>query len=476
MKNEGSVDVMEEPVPPVLKNRGFFHLWLAQIIAQSAQNAILYSLIIVVRDLTGSTASTSVVVLLYVTPVVVFGVFSGLLVDRYSKRRLLIITNLGRAACAVVFFLGSDQVFVLYSVTVIFASLSQLFTTSTAVSIPFMVSRRQLISANTFFSGGFTVAQILGLIVLSPLILKTAGADALFLSAFVAFLVASYLGRQLPYIGSDGELEREGRLPDRDEFKGAVAHFLDAMRSLRSDSVSSLAMVHVAASSTLVLLFAVLVPTYMEEVIEVASKDAVAVFAPVAFGALLGLRAVPVLVNRVGKIRTVAFGLFGLALCLGALGMVETIASGLERTDQFNPFGPDWSQRFFGLSILVTLTMLFSGPMGIAYAMLNTPAQTILHERTPADMRGRILASQMVLANGAALFPLVVVSGIADLYGVSRVILGIGVMLVLLGALSLYLEQRWLRGEGGHLPPAEDDQHHRERMSGSMVPGSIDTA
>jgi MFS family permease len=156
--------------------------------------------------------------------------------------------------------------------------------------------------------------------------------------------------------------------------------------------------------------------------------------------------------------------------------MVETIAGGLERTDQFNPFGPDWSERFFGLSILVTLTMLFSGPMGIAYAMLNTPAQTILHERTPPEMRGRILASQMVLANGAALFPLVVVSGIADLYGVSRVILGIGVMLVLLGAFSLYLEQRWLRGEGGQLPPSERDEHHTLPRQGDMVPRSIDTA
>jgi MFS family permease len=475
MTSSATAASLEEPVPPVLKNTGFLHLWLAQIIAQSAQNAILYSLIIVVRDLTGSTASTSVVVLLYVTPVVVFGVFSGLLVDRYSKRRLLILTNLGRALCAVVFFVGRDQVFVLYSVTVIFASLSQLFTTTTAVSIPFMVSRRQLISANTFFSGGFTVAQILGLIVLSPLILKTAGADVLFLSALVAFLVASFLARQLPYIGVEGEEEREGRLPDREEFRGALSHFLDAMRNLRADPVSGLSMVHVAASSTLVLLFAVLVPTYMEEVIEVASKDAVVVFAPVAIGALIGLRAVPLLVNRVGKIRTVAFGLFGLATCLAALGMVETIAGGLERTDQFNPFGPDWSERFFGLSILVTLTMLFSGPMGIAYAMLNTPAQTILHERTPPEMRGRILASQMVLANGAALFPLVVVSGVADLYGVSRVILGIGVMLVLLGAFSLYLEQRWLRGEGGQLPPSEHDETAHGTRS-DMVPGSIDTA
>jgi MFS family permease len=476
MKNNGPAIDLTEPVPPVLKNRGFFHLWLAQIISQSAQNAILYSLIIIVRDLSGSTTTTSGVVLLYVIPVVVFGIFSGVLVDRWSKRRLLILTNLGRAACAIAFFFGRDHVLALYGITVVFASFSQLFTTSNAASIPFMVSRQQLISANTLFSGAFTLAQILGLIILSPVILKTAGPGALFLSACAAFLVASFLTRLLPYIGAEGDQERDRRFPGREELRGALTDFGDAMRSLRADSVSALAMAHVATSSTLVLLFAVLVPTYMEEVIEVASKDAVVVFAPVAFGALLGLRAVPLMVNRYGKVRAVALGLFGLAGCLVALGMVETIASGLERTDAFNPFGPDWSERVFGLSILVTLTMLFSGPMGVAYAMLNTPAQTILHERTPMEMRGRIIASQMVLANGVALFPLVVVGGIADLYGVSRVILGIGALLAIGAAISLMLEQRWLRGEGGQLPPAGDSGHPSRATPPDMVSGSIDTA
>jgi hypothetical protein len=120
--------------------------------------------------------------------------------------------------------------------------------------------------------------------------------------------------------------------------------------------------------------------------------------------------------------------------------------------------------------------MLFSGPMGVAYAMLNTPAQTILHERTPVEMRGRIIASQMVLANGVALFPLVVIGGVADLYGVSRVIMGIGVLLVIGGTISLMLEQRWMRGEGGQFPPAQDRSRPPHAATTDVVPGSIDTA
>ncbi len=459
-------------MPPVLTNRAFLLLWLAQIISQSAQNAILYALIIIVLDLTESTTSTSVVVLCYVVPTVVFGVFAGVLVDRWSKRRLLILTNAGRAVTALAFFFAREHVYALYGITVFFASFSQLFTTSSAASIPFMVSRQQLISANSLFSGAFTLAQITGLIILSPIILKTAGAGALFASAAGAFLLASLLTRFLPYIGSDGGEEVEDTFPGREELRGALADFLTALRGLRADSVSALAMAHIATSSTLVLLFAILVPRYMQAILEVPPDNAVVVFAPVAVGALIGLRAVPLIVARFTKIKTVALGLALLAICLAALGLVETIADLLERTDQFNPFGTD---RVFGLSILVALTMLFAGPMGFGYAMLNTPAQTIVHERTPVEMRGRVLASQMVLANGVALLPLVVVGGIADLYGVSRVILAIGVLLALGGALSLYLEQRWLQGEAGQPPPSGGTGALGEEPR-EPVPRSIDSS
>jgi DHA3 family macrolide efflux protein-like MFS transporter len=459
---------LEERVPPVLTNQGFLHLWLAQIISQTAQNAILYALIIRVIDLTGSTATTSGVVLAFVVPTVVFGMFSGVLVDRWSKRRILIITNAGRAIAALAFFFGRDHVWALYTITVFFASFSQLFTTTNAASIPYMVSRQQLISANSLFSLGFTIAQITGLIFLAPLIIKTTGFAQLFIIAAIAFLVATLLARWLPPIGRDGEQEVDGVLPGRAELRGAISELVKALSALRADPLAYLAMAHITISSTLVLIFAVLVPGYMQEVLHRRPEDAVAVFAPVAFGALFGLRAVPWIVPRLGHTKTVAVGLFGLAICLAAFGSVEVIADALERTDRFNPFG---TEQIFGQSILVSITVLVAGPMGVFYALLNAPAQTLLHERTPTEMRGRIFASQMVLANGVALIPLVVVGGIADLYGVSRVVLAIAVLIGLAGALSLYLEQRWLHGR----PPNSGGSSPEWAAPHQAVSGSIDT-
>ena len=164
------------------------------------------------------------------------------------------------------------------------------------------------------------------------------------------------------------------------------------------------------------------------------------------------------IVARLGKTRTVALGLFGIAFCLMGLGFVETIADALQETNRFNPFGG-------GPHVLRTLDPRHADDGlrradGLRLRDAEHAAQTTLHERIPVEMRGRVLASQMVLANGVALIPLVVVGGIADLYGVSSVVLAIGVLLAIGGALSLYLDQRWLRDEGGR-------PHRRTEAAGS---------
>jgi MFS family permease len=455
---------VEERLPPVLANRDFRTLWLAQVISQTAQNTILFALIILVIRETGSTTGASFIVFSFIVPTVLFGVFSGVLVDRWSKRKLLILTNLGRACAAGLFFFSRGEVWGLYAVTWFFASCSQLFTTTTAASVPYMVSRKQLISANSLFSGGFTVAQIAGLIVLSPILLQTVGAGWLLIITAAAFAYASLLARTLPVIGHE---EPDLRFPSVPEFRGAFTEFRQALRELVADSQSTLAMSHIMTSSTLILIFSILVPKYMES-IEGKPENAVTVFAPVAIGALFGLRAVPWIVARLGNTRTVAMGLFGIAVCLLGLGFVEAIGEALQETNRFNPGG---DLTFFGYSILVTVTMAFAGPMGFAYAMLNSPAQTTLHERIPPSMRGRVLASQMVLANGFALFPLVVVGGIADLYGVSAVILAIGVLMMLGGGLSLYLEEQWFKRQGGKPPSSPGGGSQWEQRA----PRSIDT-
>jgi MFS family permease len=425
---------------PLLAGRNFLVLWLAQLLSQVSQNAILFTLLVLVISKTNSTTDSSILVLSYVVPSVIFGMVGGLLVDRWRKRDILIAANALRCGAAVAFLFSSDYIWLLYVINLGFAAVSQLFSTAEISTVPFIVPRQRLIAANSMVSLAWTASQFAGMVFVAPIFLKAFGFDALFVFAALLFLVAAGFARSLPQI----ERERALEAPEQETFiKTAPSEMVRALRLIRSDRASLLAMGQLTLSSSLVLLFAVLVPRFMQEVLQIRADDAVYVFAPTGIGAVLGLRLLPWLASRIGKNRIVALSLVGLAACLVGLGALESIADLLQRTESLNPFG---QERLGGLSLLVTLAMLFAGPLGFFYAMVNAPAQTVLHERAPPEMRGRVFGAQLALASMAAIVPLLLVGAVADLYGVSAVLMGIAVVVATVAALSVLLPKRRAAG------------------------------
>ena len=433
---------------PVLMHKSFLLLWLAQLISQSAQNAILFTLLVLVTSLTDGSTFTSVLVLSFVIPSVVFGVFSGVIVDLWSKRLLLIYTNVARMLLAIAFLLSRDHFVGLIVISVFFATASQFFGTTDAVTVPSVVPKNQLMAANSVFSMAVTGSQLIGMIFLAPILLPTLGAEWIFIIGSAMFAVAVLCAWLMPPIVDDDEAP-DRSMPTFAELRNAGGDYMNTLRTIGKDPVSSLALIHYAAGSSMVLLFAVLVPRYMQAVLEISPDKAVTIFAPVGVGAILGLRALPFIAARLGKTRTVIAGLTGLTLCCIALGLIEPFAEWLQTTENLNPFSDDG--RAGGLSILVLLTMGFAGPLGFAYALVNAPAQTTLHERAPAEQRGRVFAAQVVLANAVGILPLVVAGSVADIFGVTAVLFLIAVSLGMLAGVSIYLEAKW--SVGSRPPP-----------------------
>jgi MFS family permease len=431
---------------PVLTNRSFLLLWLAQLISQSAQNAILFTLLVIVTKLTKGSTFTSVLVLSFVIPSVVFGIFSGVVVDLWSKRLLLIYTNVARMLLAICFLFARDHVALLILISVFFATASQFFGTTDAVTVPSVVPKDQLMAANSVFSMAVTGSQLLGMIIIAPILLPTVGEVWLFAIATAMFAVAVICAVLMPPIADDDAAPDRG-MPTFRELRNAAGDYMNTLRALSKDAVSALALIHYATGSSLVLLFAVLVPRYMQAILKISPDKAVTIFAPVGVGAILGLRALPMIAARYGKNRTVIIGMVGMSLSVIAIGAVGPIARLLHATQDLSSDGAG------GLSILVLLTMAFAGPMGFAYALVNAPAQTVLHERAPAEVRGRVFAAQVVLANAVGILPLIAAGSVADIYGVSPVLFAIAGVMLTIAAFSVYCEVQWSRGMR---PPSHD--------------------
>ncbi|MDO8615134.1 MAG: MFS transporter [Dehalococcoidia bacterium] len=403
----------------LLSDRRFRSLWLSQGIAQTAQNAILFSLLVVILGITGSSIHTSLLILAFILPSIPMGFVVGVVLDRTNKGPVLVVTNLLRAGGCILFFFFHGNEWIIYGISMGFATAGLFFNPAVVALIPSLVSRERLVPANSLYNFTLTASQLVGIVFVAPLILKSAGADGMFIAGAVLFALAAALAARL-HIAHE---EREPRLPQGAIFGGIPTDFRESWRVLLSDRYSFLALAQLIMSSTLVLFFAILIPRYMRDVIEVAPDSAAFVFAPTGIGALVGLRFLPWFTKK-GKNRVVVIGLLGIAACLVLLALVEPLADLLKQAPE--PINPT---RFLRISLLQALTMAIAGPMGFAYALLNAPAQTVLHERAPPEMRGRIFATQVVSANFISLLPLLIIGAATDW-------LNVPVVLVLVAAVT----------------------------------------
>lgn len=409
----------------VLRNGAFVRLWAAQVLSQTAQNGLFFALLVLVTERTGSSISGSFLVLAFMLPSVLFSFVAGAFVDRWHKRTVLVVTNVLRAMIAALFLAAGHLVPVLLLLTFCFASVGQFFVPAEASTIPAVVPKRQLISANALFQLTLAGSQFLGLVVLAPALLKIGGGTLFFLAMIVLYTLAALLVSLLPQ-GFEPPLVHEplrvGRL-----FHSVTADLAEALRVIHADRISRLALVQLTMSSSLAMLFGLLVPRFVRDVLGIAPDNAVFVFAPVAVGAVMGLRALSWFTHRMAKQTVVTVGLFGIAASLVALASVEFIGAALAAS-RAHPLvdALGRAQPHFGalvLSELVLVTMAFAVPIGFFYALVNAPAQTIIHERAPADMRGRYFGTQLLLANASSLVLMLIVGAAADLVGVSNVLL-----------------------------------------------------
>jgi len=428
----------------------FATLWLTQGLAQTAQNAILFTLLVVVLQLTGSSAASSVLVLAFILPSIFMGVFVGVLLDRWRKGTILVATNLVRAGACILYLFFHEDLLLIYAISLAFSTSGLFFNPAVVSLVPALVPKERLVSANSLYNFTLTGSQLAGMVFLAPVVLKLWDERVMFVAAGALFTLAAALAVWLSNLQNGRDFE----LPKGPLFGGIPAEFRKSWRALTSDAASALALGQLTMSSTLVLLFAILIPRYMQDILGVSPDSAAFIFAPTGVGALIGLRFIPWF-SRWGKNRVVVIGLVGVAISLAMLATVRGLVEIMETTP--GPLNPG---NLLGLSLLQSLTMMFAAPMGFSYALLNAPAQTVLHERAPPEMRGRIFATQVVSANFVSLLPLLVVGAVTDFAGVTAVLLGISVFLLFFAYASVRV--------GGLTDEEDPAEPEPEGVSGSV--------
>jgi MFS family permease len=192
---------------PLRRDRDYRWLWSGQVVNGIGNQITRIALPYQVYVLTGSTLAIAALTLFQLVPILLFALGAGSLADAVDRRRLLMLTQAGMAACSLTLVIlaltGSPPVLALFAVAFLAAGLTATDQPARSSAIPRLVPPERLPSAIALNQLNFQMASIVGPAVGGILIATVglAGAYAVDVATFIASFVALLAIRPLPPLG-----------------------------------------------------------------------------------------------------------------------------------------------------------------------------------------------------------------------------------------------------------------------------------
>ena len=429
--DEESEEGKELGFMPVLRNRNFLALWIGQVFSQLADKVYLVLMIAIIssRFQTGNQSISgwvSAIMMAFTIPAVLFGSVAGVFVDRWSKKGVLVVTNILRGGLVlsipVLLWLTQDWAPVaglpvgfgiLLALSFLISTLTQFFAPAEQVAIPLIVERRHLLSANSLYTTTMMALVIVGFAVGEPLL---ALADAL----TVQLGGGLNLGREMVVGGSYAIagvflllLKTGEKLPDT-EFEPAHIwqdlreglQYLGQNRRIRTALIQLVILFSVFAALT------VLAVRMAEVIPGMKSSQFGFLLAAAGAGIAIGATVLGQYGQRMTHIQLSLYGSIGISATLVGLSL--------------------FTKQLWIVLLLITL-------LGSFAALVAIPMQTTIQKETPPQMRGKVFGLQNNVINIAMSLPLALAGFAETLIGLQAVFLSLAALAIAGGLSTWYI-------------------------------------
>lgn len=421
----------------VISNRGFLNLWINQILVQLSYNALNFTLIIWVFKLTDSTTAVSALLFAVYLPAVVFGLFSGVLVDLIDKKKIIMMIDffLALSFFSLIFTKSSYPAILMTAFFV--NALGQFYAPAEASAIPIIVKKEQLITANSLFSATLYTSFLLGFGLAGPL-LSHLGINFVFALGGVLLTIAFLLSLIFPSIVTTPDEQgkklivalRKRKYKDIYDIGGF--EILRTIRLIRGKLPVMSSIIILAGIQVVVGILAVLVPGFLEKSLQIKATDATYVLIiPLGLGIVIG----GIILGKVGE-KLIKRKLVARAILFGGLlfflvGIAPLISPAI------NYFRHPRPVPFIYQPPLSKVLVLGSFLLGLAMVSILVPTQTVLQESTPESSRGKVFSVLGVAMSGLSLIPVLLSGILADIFGVTPIFIALGGVIILVGLFGL---------------------------------------
>lgn len=404
MAKEQAEDASVAPIKPwsSLAFRDYRLLWSSSLLGMLGLQMRQFANVFQVYELSGSALQLGLTGLFQAIPLFAIGLFAGTLADAVDRKKLLIATQSANVALALAMFAltlsGQIQVWHIYVITSLTASVN-IFTQPARMSlIPSMVPRSHMLNAVTLNqvinqAGMFIGPGLAGVVVASR------GVSSAYLVNAILFAPGILALASIRGVRQTEAQERERR----------TVRFSDSLKGLNFvwSTPILVGLILLDTVATLFGSYRAVMPIFAKDILEVGPRGLGALLAAPALGALLGT----VTILAVGNFRK--------------KGLVVL----------FSTFLYGCSLVVFGFSHWFALSLVVAGCLGMLDSIGVSARQTTVQLLAPDRMRGRTTSISQIFAMGAPSMGYVLAGVVAAMAGapLTMVLGGVVVCAVVIG-------------------------------------------
>lgn len=409
----------------ILRIPSFRALWFGQIASQVAINTLLFVLALRIYQTTGSNTAVSGLFLAFGIPGVLFGMVAGTIVDRLDKRTMLLLSDIARACLVIPLVFFSGSLWFVYALMFINALITQFYVPSEAPTIPLVVPKEFIVTANSLFAFTFYSSLALGSLLAGPL-LRFFGSEGIFIFLSALFAFAAVMASRL-------RLAEVGTRPisvflsyDFGLLIRKIFHNLrEGIAYVTKSRVLLDSLLLLTGTQIILAILGTLGPGFADRMLEIDVRDSsIFIMGPAVLGIVLGALWVGNFGAHISSKKLIQRGVL-------SAGIILILISLMVRLKTIAFFAPVFGNYFIILPIFILLFFL----LGVANSLLDVPANTTLQEKSDDAMRGRVYGTLAAAVGGVGVLPVIAGGVLADIIGVGKVIFALGILITLYGLL-----------------------------------------
>ncbi len=379
-------------------------IWLAQLISTSGDAIYQIALVWLVLDITGSNTITGLVVLAAHLPAMVFGLFAGVLADRYNRVNLMLISNLCQALTVIMIPLlisyGYTNAALIGLLAFIRSSFGTIFPPALNSHIPTMVKPQFLVRVNSLLATSAQLAYLIGP-ASAAILLNIISLKHLFTIDSATFVIALVL---LTTLRTNTTRQTGGEsAPSWKQLKHGVAY-------VRKHVTIGLIVLLTIINNLFIMGPAIVgMPILVKNALGGTASD----FATVEASYAIGMLASSLLIYR-----------FGDRFRKGRMLMLGMIVDGLT-----------YCLLFLANSIPMVIVLIIIHALGIP--MITVSRTAIIQRYVPNELQGRVFSMIHLAVVGLTGISSALVGIIAEILAIKTVFLLIGIGAALCGLYGL---------------------------------------